>query len=151
MGRGGNGAWVLRSSYEGLPDGPYGRTSGKDVVRWREQYRGDVLLKLAIAPALARAIEVKTAGAAPTAAEADAEPSSKLASGAETIAKSERIAAHVAEGRLYELSTLPRYLAISLALLRQEGRDRTHAATRNHGPVGQATGVPRRAAAFGGS
>jgi dipeptidyl aminopeptidase/acylaminoacyl peptidase len=61
----------------------------KDVVRWREQYRGDVLLKLAIAPALARAIAVPPAAAAPTAAKADAEPSSKLATGAETIAKSD--------------------------------------------------------------
>ena len=41
----------------------------------------------------------------------------------EAIAKGELIAAHVAEGRWYELSTLPRYLDISLALLRKEGRD----------------------------
>src|SRR5438552_2048252 len=41
----------------------------------------------------------------------------------EAIAKGELIAAHVAEGRWYELSTLPRYLDISLALLRAEGRD----------------------------
>ena len=41
----------------------------------------------------------------------------------EAIAKGELIAAHVAEGRWYELSTLPRYLDISLALLREEGRD----------------------------
>jgi dipeptidyl aminopeptidase/acylaminoacyl peptidase len=60
----------------------------KDVVRWREQYRGDILLKLAVAPALARAIAVSPANEAPTAAKADAEPSSKLAAGAETIAKS---------------------------------------------------------------
>ena len=59
----------------------------KDVVRWREQYRGDVLLKLAVAPALARAIAVPPATEAPTSAKADAEPSSKLAAGAETIAK----------------------------------------------------------------
>lgn len=39
------------------------------------------------------------------------------------IAKGELIAAHVAEGRWYELSTLPRYLDISLALLREQGRD----------------------------
>src|SRR2546430_15772166 len=32
----------------------------------------------------------------------------------EAIAKGELIAAHVAEGRWYELSTLPRYLDISL-------------------------------------
>ena len=59
----------------------------KDVVRWRQQYRGDVLLKMAIAPALARAVAVPDAGKAPKAAEADNEPSSKLAAGAETIAK----------------------------------------------------------------
>src|SRR2546427_4043228 len=41
----------------------------------------------------------------------------------EAIAKGELIAAHVAEGRWYELSTLPRYLDISLALLGEEGRD----------------------------
>ncbi|MDX6576571.1 MAG: mannose-phosphate guanylyltransferase [Blastocatellia bacterium] len=39
------------------------------------------------------------------------------------IAKGERIAAHVAEGMWYELSTLNRYLDISLALLRQRGMD----------------------------
>jgi dipeptidyl aminopeptidase/acylaminoacyl peptidase len=61
----------------------------KDVVRWREQYRGDVLLKVAVAPALARTIVVPAATEAPTAAKADAEPSSKLAAGAETIAKSD--------------------------------------------------------------
>jgi dipeptidyl aminopeptidase/acylaminoacyl peptidase len=61
----------------------------KDVVRWREQYRGDVLLKLAVARALTRAVEVQPATEAPTAAKADAEPSSKLPTGAETIAKSD--------------------------------------------------------------
>ena len=39
------------------------------------------------------------------------------------IANGERIAAHVAEGMWYELSTLRRYLDISLALLRQRGDD----------------------------
>jgi NDP-sugar pyrophosphorylase family protein len=39
------------------------------------------------------------------------------------IAKGERIAAHVAEGMWYELSTLNRYLDISLALLRRQGMD----------------------------
>jgi len=38
------------------------------------------------------------------------------------ITKGERIAAHVADGMWYELSTLPRYLDISLALLRQSAR-----------------------------
>lgn len=41
----------------------------------------------------------------------------------QAIEKGERIAAHVGEGHWYELSTLPRYLDISLALLRQTGRD----------------------------
>src|SRR5205807_3791623 len=41
----------------------------------------------------------------------------------EAIAKGELIAAHVAEEHWYELSTLQRYLDISLALLREQGRD----------------------------
>lgn len=41
----------------------------------------------------------------------------------QAIANGERIAAHVAAGMWYELSTLKRYLDISLALLRQQGRD----------------------------
>jgi mannose-1-phosphate guanylyltransferase/mannose-1-phosphate guanylyltransferase/phosphomannomutase len=39
------------------------------------------------------------------------------------MANGERIAAHVAEGMWYELSTLRRYLDISLALLRRRGDD----------------------------
>ncbi len=39
------------------------------------------------------------------------------------IARGERIAAHLAEGRWYELSTIRRYLDISLTLMRDEGRD----------------------------
>jgi len=39
------------------------------------------------------------------------------------MAKGERIVAHVADGQWYELSTLQRYLQISLALLRDKGRD----------------------------
>jgi NDP-sugar pyrophosphorylase family protein len=35
----------------------------------------------------------------------------------------ERIVAHVAEGNWYELSTIPRYLEISLALMKESGRD----------------------------
>src|SRR4051812_11252758 len=46
----------------------------KDVVRWREQYRGDVLLKIAIAPALARAVTMPLAKEAPGKAAGDAEP-----------------------------------------------------------------------------
>ena len=39
------------------------------------------------------------------------------------MARGERIAAHVAAGMWYELSTLRRYLDISLALLRRQGKD----------------------------
>jgi NDP-sugar pyrophosphorylase family protein len=39
------------------------------------------------------------------------------------IAKGERIAAHLAEGMWYELSTLERYLDISLALLHRQGSE----------------------------
>ena len=40
----------------------------------------------------------------------------------QAIANGERIVAHVAEGMWFELSTLQRYLDISLALLREQGR-----------------------------
>ncbi|MDT5159619.1 MAG: mannose-phosphate guanylyltransferase [Acidobacteriota bacterium] len=39
------------------------------------------------------------------------------------IARGERIAAHVAEGSWYELSTVRRYLQTSIALMRREGRE----------------------------
>ena len=41
----------------------------------------------------------------------------------QAIARGERVAAHVADGMWYELSTLQRYLDISLALLKSRGRD----------------------------
>lgn len=41
----------------------------------------------------------------------------------QAMAKGERVVAHVAEGMWYELSTLKRYLDISLSLLRERGRD----------------------------
>lgn len=39
----------------------------------------------------------------------------------QAIAKGERVVAHVAEGKWYELSTIPRYLEISLAMLAEKG------------------------------
>jgi NDP-sugar pyrophosphorylase family protein len=39
------------------------------------------------------------------------------------IARGERIAAHIASGMWHELSTIQRYLGISLSLMKQEGRD----------------------------
>ncbi|HEX8141735.1 MAG TPA: NDP-sugar synthase [Pyrinomonadaceae bacterium] len=41
----------------------------------------------------------------------------------QAIAAGERVVAHVSEGNWYELSTIPRYLEISLALLAQKGLD----------------------------
>ena len=41
----------------------------------------------------------------------------------QAIARGERVVAHVAAGRWYELSTIPRYLEISLALLKDRGAD----------------------------
>jgi NDP-sugar pyrophosphorylase family protein len=41
----------------------------------------------------------------------------------QAMAKGERILGHVAKGMWYELSTMQRYLDISLSLLRDEGRD----------------------------
>lgn len=39
------------------------------------------------------------------------------------MARGERLAAHVSEGAWYELSTIPRYLETSVALMKREGRD----------------------------
>ncbi len=41
----------------------------------------------------------------------------------QAMARGERIAAHVSQGMWYELSTIERYLHISLALMAKEGRD----------------------------
>ncbi|MBA3805941.1 MAG: NDP-sugar synthase, partial [Acidobacteria bacterium] len=41
----------------------------------------------------------------------------------QAIKAGERVVAHVAEGKWYELSTIPRYLEISLALLADEGKE----------------------------
>jgi dipeptidyl aminopeptidase/acylaminoacyl peptidase len=66
----------------------------KDVIRWREQHRGDLLVKLALAPALARAVAVEPPSAKnATDSKADAktkdkEEASSLPAGAETIARS---------------------------------------------------------------
>ena len=68
----------------------------KDVVRWRQQYRGDLLLKIAIAPALARDTSVPLAKETPGKAASDTKPSSKLPQGAEMIAKSDLAIAEIA-------------------------------------------------------
>jgi dipeptidyl aminopeptidase/acylaminoacyl peptidase len=67
----------------------------KDVVRWREQHRGDLLMKQLVTPALARAVAVeppaKAEGAKPadgTGTKAGAEPAATLPPGAEVVTKS---------------------------------------------------------------
>ena len=68
----------------------------KDVIRWREQHRGDLLLKQAVAPALARALAIeapekpadskKLADSKKKNAKSDAD-ATILPAGAETVAK----------------------------------------------------------------
>jgi dipeptidyl aminopeptidase/acylaminoacyl peptidase len=65
----------------------------KDVIRWREQHRGDVLVKQALAPALTRALAVpppvKPAGGKTGEKKAEeAEAATSIPPGGETIAKS---------------------------------------------------------------
>ena len=65
----------------------------KDVIRWREQHRGDVLLKQSVAPALARALIVEPPAKATAEVKKEAkgdkpkESESTLPAGAETVAK----------------------------------------------------------------
>jgi len=68
----------------------------KDVIRWREQHRGDVLVKQAVAPALAAAVLVDGPAKATAESKAEAkggdkkpdESSPTLPAGAETVTKS---------------------------------------------------------------
>jgi dipeptidyl aminopeptidase/acylaminoacyl peptidase len=61
----------------------------KDVIRWREQHRGDLLVKQALAPALARAVAVAPpAKSADGKKSADVEAATSLPPGVDTIAKS---------------------------------------------------------------
>ena len=82
----------------------------KDVIRWREQDRGDVLLRLDIAPAVDRATQLPPAGAAPSAADVDSEPSEKLPQFARSIATSSLSIAEIApspDGNLVAFTTEP--------------------------------------------
>ena len=68
------------------------KTEWKDVIRWREQHRGDLLIKQAVLPALARAVAVeppaKAADGKPADAKTeDSKAASSLPPGAETVAK----------------------------------------------------------------
>jgi len=82
----------------------------KDVIRWREQHRGDILLRLAIATALNRVALTEPAVAAPSAAATDAEPESKIPESAKAIANSELFIEGIApspDGRLVAFNTEP--------------------------------------------
>ena len=61
----------------------------KDVIRWREQNRGDLLLKLAVSPALSRSIQVQPPASAGTTKSEEDKPSSSLPPGINTVAKSD--------------------------------------------------------------
>ncbi|HXR39708.1 MAG TPA: prolyl oligopeptidase family serine peptidase [Terracidiphilus sp.] len=67
------------------------KTEWKDVIRWREQHRGDVLVKQAVGPALERAVAVeapeKAADGKKTDAKADGESAATLPPGDEAVAK----------------------------------------------------------------
>ncbi len=60
----------------------------KDVIRWREQHRGDLLVKQAVAPALARAVAVEPPGKAAEAKTDEAKPTGKKSTGDEAAASS---------------------------------------------------------------
>jgi dipeptidyl aminopeptidase/acylaminoacyl peptidase len=91
----------------------------KDVIRWREQHRGDVLVRQVVGPALARALAVE--GPAKAAAETKAEESKNgdkktdegaetLPAGAQTVAKCAVSIAEVApspDGKTVAFMTAP--------------------------------------------
>ncbi len=60
----------------------------KDVIRWREQNRGDLLVKLDVATALSRAIEVPPPSQSGTTKSLAEKPDFSLPPGAETLATS---------------------------------------------------------------
>ncbi len=84
----------------------------KDVIRWREQYRGDLLVIEAVAPALARDVAVEPPPAKTTAdgKAAGKEDAATLPAGAETIAKSNLAIAEIApspDGKTIAFTTEP--------------------------------------------
>jgi dipeptidyl aminopeptidase/acylaminoacyl peptidase len=86
------------------------RDDWKDVIRWREQHRGDVLLRLSVAQAFNRTAEIAPAAAAPSAAATDAEPASKLPESASSIATSDISIEEIApspDGKLVAFTTEP--------------------------------------------
>jgi dipeptidyl aminopeptidase/acylaminoacyl peptidase len=71
----------------------------KDVVRWREQHRGDLLLKEALAPALARAVAVQPPAKAESAKTGDwagAKNATTLPDGAEILARNAQALGEIA-------------------------------------------------------
>jgi dipeptidyl aminopeptidase/acylaminoacyl peptidase len=86
------------------------RDEWKDVIRWREQHRGDMLIGVSVAQAIKRPAEIAPAGAAPSAAAADAEPTSKLPESARSIATCDLSIEEIApspDGKLVAFTTEP--------------------------------------------
>jgi dipeptidyl aminopeptidase/acylaminoacyl peptidase len=89
----------------------------KDVIRWREQHRGDLLVRQAVAPALARSAAVEPPPAKTTtdskAADArskEKEEATSLPAGAETIVRSSLAIAEIApspNGKTIAFTTEP--------------------------------------------
>ena len=82
----------------------------KDVVRWREQHRGDLLIKLTVASALTRAVDVPSPAAAPDSKASVEEPSAKLPATAVTVAKSDLSIEEIApspDGKIVAFVTVP--------------------------------------------
>ncbi|MGA2807459.1 MAG: S9 family peptidase [Terracidiphilus sp.] len=82
----------------------------KDVIRWREQHRGDLLLKQGLLPALARAVAVEPPAKTAGTKDSKKEDATSLPPGAETIARSDLSIAEIApspEGKMLAFVTGP--------------------------------------------
>jgi dipeptidyl aminopeptidase/acylaminoacyl peptidase len=82
----------------------------KDVIRWREQLRGDLLLKQAAAPAWVRALAVEPPTKAAAIKGTDAAPAPTLPADAATIVKSDLVIEEIApapDGKTLAFRTAP--------------------------------------------
>ncbi len=86
----------------------------KDVIRWREQHRGDVLLKMSVAAGLKRALSIpppkETKDDKDRKSKKEKEPAAELPEGAETIANSDLAIGEIApapDGKTVAFTTEP--------------------------------------------
>ncbi len=82
----------------------------KDVIRWREQLRGDLLLKQAAGPAWAKALAVEPPTKAAATKGSDAAPAPTLPTDAATIVKSDLVIEEIApapDGKTLAFRTAP--------------------------------------------